>query len=76
MFNSLGEHYSWLPEAKIKIYLVGNIQLQFMIDHFVEGQYIDLRGVSIGKGFAGTMKRHNFKGNNVPGHKGGYVFCK
>ncbi|MDC9701731.1 MAG: 50S ribosomal protein L3 [Alphaproteobacteria bacterium] len=31
-------------------------------DHFVEGQYVDAVGVSIGKGFAGVMKRHNFRG--------------
>jgi large subunit ribosomal protein L3 len=26
------------------------------------GQYIDVSGRSIGKGFAGAMKRHNFRG--------------
>lgn len=31
-------------------------------DHFVSGQYIDVTGQSIGKGFAGAMKRHNFSG--------------
>ena len=31
-------------------------------EHFVVGQYIDATGISIGKGFAGSMKRHNFKG--------------
>ena len=31
-------------------------------DHFVEGQYVDVAGISIGKGFAGGMKRHNFRG--------------
>ena len=30
--------------------------------HFVEGQYVDAVGQSIGKGFAGVMKRHNFSG--------------
>jgi large subunit ribosomal protein L3 len=30
--------------------------------HFVPGQYVDVVGVSIGKGFAGAMKRHNFGG--------------
>ena len=30
--------------------------------HFVDGQFIDVSGVSIGKGFAGAMKRHNFGG--------------
>ena len=31
-------------------------------DHFVPGQYVDVTGTSIGKGFAGAMKRHNFGG--------------
>src|SRR6478752_9168556 len=31
-------------------------------DHFVEGQYVDVSGTSIGKGFAGAMKRHGFHG--------------
>jgi large subunit ribosomal protein L3 len=31
-------------------------------DHFVEGQYVDVSGTSIGKGFAGAMKRHGFGG--------------
>jgi large subunit ribosomal protein L3 len=30
-------------------------------DHFVIGQYVDVTGTSIGKGFAGPMKRHNFE---------------
>jgi large subunit ribosomal protein L3 len=31
-------------------------------DHFIPGQIVDVSGVTIGKGFAGTMKRHNFSG--------------
>ncbi len=31
-------------------------------DHFLEGQKVDVAGTSIGKGFAGAMKRHNFGG--------------
>ena len=31
-------------------------------DHYFEGQFVDVSGVSIGKGFAGAMKRHNFGG--------------
>ncbi len=32
------------------------------VDHFEVGQYVDAIGTSIGKGFAGVMKRHNFRG--------------
>jgi large subunit ribosomal protein L3 len=31
-------------------------------DHYFEGQFVDVAGTSIGKGFAGVMKRHNFGG--------------
>ncbi|MDC6453112.1 50S ribosomal protein L3 [Alphaproteobacteria bacterium] len=32
------------------------------VNHFVAGQKVDLTGISQGKGFAGSMKRHNFGG--------------
>jgi large subunit ribosomal protein L3 len=31
-------------------------------DHFVPGQFVDVCGITIGKGFAGAMKRWNFAG--------------
>ena len=31
-------------------------------EHYVSGQFVDVAGISIGKGFAGAMKRHNFGG--------------
>ena len=31
-------------------------------DHYFAGQFVDIAGTSIGKGFAGAMKRHNFGG--------------
>ena len=34
-------------------------------DHFIVGQKVDVRGETIGKGFAGGMKRHNFGGNRA-----------
>ena len=32
------------------------------VAHFLEGQFVDASATSIGKGFAGAMKRHGFKG--------------
>lgn len=32
------------------------------LERFAEGDYVDLQGISKGKGFAGGMKRHNFRG--------------
>ena len=50
------------------------------VDIFSAGQLVDVQGTSIGKGFAGTIKRHNFSSNrashgnsrshNVPGSIG------
>ena len=37
-------------------------------DRFKPGDYIDVQGVSKGMGFAGVMKRHNFRG--MPGSHG------
>ena len=34
-------------------------------DLFTAGQVVDVTGTTIGKGFAGTMKRHNFGGHNA-----------
>ena len=34
-------------------------------DIFKAGQVVDVTGTTIGKGFAGTMKRHNFAGHNA-----------
>ncbi|MDG0988356.1 MAG: 50S ribosomal protein L3 [Yoonia sp.] len=35
---------------------------EIVANHYFEGQYVDVSGTSIGKGFAGAMKRHNFGG--------------
>ncbi|KEJ88599.1 50S ribosomal protein L3 [Sulfitobacter donghicola DSW-25 = KCTC 12864 = JCM 14565] len=35
---------------------------EIVADHYFAGQYVDVAGTSIGKGFAGAMKRHNFGG--------------
>ncbi|WP_371153097.1 50S ribosomal protein L3 [Jannaschia sp. 2305UL9-9] len=35
---------------------------EIIADHYFEGQYVDVAGTSIGKGFAGAMKRWNFGG--------------
>jgi large subunit ribosomal protein L3 len=35
---------------------------ELLADHFLEGQFVDVTGITIGKGFAGAMKRWNFAG--------------
>ena len=32
------------------------------VDHFFEGEYVDVTGISKGKGFQGVVKRHGFSG--------------
>ena len=38
------------------------IGAEITADHFAVGQFVDVTGISIGKGFAGPMKRWNFGG--------------
>src|ERR1700712_890029 len=39
-----------------------DVGAEFSADHFVAGQKVDVSGLTVGKGFAGAMKRWNFKG--------------
>ncbi len=39
-----------------------DVGAEFTADHFMAGQKVDIQGVSVGKGFAGAMKRWNFGG--------------
>ncbi|MCL6285843.1 50S ribosomal protein L3 [Ruegeria sp. 2012CJ41-6] len=39
-----------------------DVGAEISAEHFLEGQKVDVTGTSIGKGFAGAMKRHNFGG--------------
>ncbi len=63
-------HYaavSVAPKRKIAEFRVAPENLigvgeEITADHYLEGQYVDVSGTSIGKGFAGAMKRHNFGG--------------
>lgn len=45
---------------------------EIKVDMFAAGQVVDVTGTTIGKGFAGTMKRHNFAGG--PASHGASVF--
>lgn len=38
---------------------------EFKVDIFEAGQKVDVTGTSMGKGFAGTIKRHNFRGKDA-----------
>ena len=71
-----------LHETAIKEEDVANFPLgtNITVENFKEGQLVDVTGTSIGKGYAGVIKRHNFRSNrashgnsrshNVPGSIG------
>ena len=51
-----------ISEFRVNADAVVKAGAEISADHFVADQYVDVSGVSIGKGFAGAMKRHNFGG--------------
>ena len=51
-----------LVEFRVSEDAMLNIGDEFTANHFVTGQMVDVAGTSVGKGFAGAMKRHNFGG--------------
>jgi large subunit ribosomal protein L3 len=55
------------PKRKVTEFRVSEdamipVGAEITADHFVPGQFVDVTGTSIGKGFAGGMKRWNFSG--------------
>jgi len=51
-----------LAEFRVGADALVDVGAQISADHFIAGQYVDVTGTSIGKGFAGAMKRHGFGG--------------
>jgi large subunit ribosomal protein L3 len=51
-----------LAEFRVSEDALVEIGAEITAAHFAPGQYVDVTGTSIGKGFAGGMKRHNFHG--------------
>ena len=41
---------------------------QISVDHFIEGEFVDISGISKGKGFQGVVKRHGFAGAGQATH--------
>jgi len=58
------------PKRKVAEFRVSpdnliDVGAELTADHFVAGQFVDVTGTSIGKGFQGVMKRHNFGGGRA-----------
>ncbi len=51
-----------LIEFRVDLDSMLEIGAELSAEHFLEGQKVDVTGTSIGKGFAGVMKRWNFGG--------------
>lgn len=56
-----------IPKAILKEFRIEDnkfidIGTELKPDHFAVGQFVDVTGTTIGKGFAGAMKRWNFRG--------------
>src|SRR5882724_6780012 len=51
-----------LVEFRVSADALLDVGAELSAAHFLPGQYVDVTANSIGKGFAGVMKRHNFSG--------------
>ena len=51
-----------VAEFRVSKDAIVDVGSEIMADHFVPGQFVDVSGITIGHGFAGAMKRWNFKG--------------
>ena len=51
-----------LVEFRVSADALLEVGVELSVEHFLDGQFVDVTGTTIGKGFAGVMKRHNFGG--------------
>jgi large subunit ribosomal protein L3 len=54
-----------LAEFRVSPENLIEVGAEITADHFMPGQFVDVTGTSIGKGFAGSMKRWNFRGGRA-----------
>ena len=66
IFASKGVHPKRVVEQfKVSPGAVLPVGAAIDVAHFVPGQHVDVIGTTVGKGFAGVMKRHNMGGGNA-----------
>ncbi len=51
-----------LVEFRVPAEGLVDVGAELSVEHFIVGQFVDVTGTTVGKGFAGVMKRHNFRG--------------
>ena len=56
------EHSSKLHEFRLNNHEIDKVETgkEITVDYFQKGELVDISGKTIGKGFAGVIKRHNF----------------
>lgn len=64
-FKNMKQFYSNVREFRFNRRFEIQHDAIFNVGEYLEGRYIDVRGKTIGKGFQGPMKRHNFAGLNA-----------
>ncbi len=60
--KALVEPKRCVAEFRVSAENLIDVGAEFTADHFVAGQKVDIAGVTVGKGFAGAIKRWNFGG--------------
>jgi len=60
--KALVEPKRWLAEFRVSEDNLIDVGAEFTADHFLAGQKVDVAGMTVGKGFAGAIKRWNFGG--------------
>jgi large subunit ribosomal protein L3 len=60
--KALVEPKAVLAEFRVEEDGLIDVGAEFTADHFVPGQKVDIQGVTVGKGFAGAIKRWHFGG--------------
>ena len=54
-----------LAEFRVSPENLIDVGAEITADHFVVGQFVDVTGTSIGRGFQGVIKRHNYHGGRA-----------
>lgn len=54
-----------MAEFRVDVANLLEVGAEISAEHYVAGQFVDVQGITIGKGFAGSMKRWNFGGHRA-----------
>ncbi len=54
-----------MAEFRVDVANILEVGAEISAEHYVAGQFVDVQGITVGKGFAGAMKRWNFAGHRA-----------